>query len=150
MVSTLQPSTERIALKGQKPLSHTTIHGWPAILLGGVFLLIGLPIIAVGTGWMNHPESSIHAPLWVIGICGGIFAGAGAWLRRGRMPIPIVVIGAVAATAGFLVYKTSRQAPDAIEEPVGERVYPLRLKTASLVFSKVRLTLNNFKLTIEV
>ncbi len=80
MSPTLQPPAERIALKDHKPLSHTTIHGWPAILFGTVFLIMGSPILAIGIGWMDYPKSSIHAPLWVISLCGGLFVACGIWL----------------------------------------------------------------------
>ena len=80
MAKTLQPPAERFALKGHKPLSHITIHGWPAMAFGGVFLIMGSPILAIGLGWLDYPMSAIHAPLWVISICGGCFAGCGAWL----------------------------------------------------------------------
>ena len=80
MAATLQPPTERTVLKGHKPLSRTTIHGWPAILFGAIFALIGLPILSIGMGWLEYPKASIHAPLWVIGFCGGLFVACGAWL----------------------------------------------------------------------
>ena len=80
MATTLQPPAERIALKGHKPLSHTTIHGWLAILFGAVFVILGSPILAIGLGWMDYPKSSIHAPLWIIDVCGGLFMACGAWL----------------------------------------------------------------------
>ena len=79
-MTTAPPHTERIPLKGHKPLSRTTLHGWPAIVFGAVFLIMGFPILAIGMGWMNYPKSSIHAPLWVIGVCGGLFAACGIWL----------------------------------------------------------------------
>ena len=75
-----QPNSERSALKGHKPLSHTTIHGWPAILFGAIFVLAGSPVLAIGLGWIDYPKSSIHAPLWVIGLCGALFVVCGAWL----------------------------------------------------------------------
>ena len=80
MGTTLQPQAERIALKGHKPLSHTTIHGWPAILFGAIFALMGSPILAIGMRWINYPKGSIHAPFWVIGVCGGLFVACGIWL----------------------------------------------------------------------
>ena len=80
MAITQQPNTERIPLKGHKPLSRTTLHGWPAIIFGLAFFFAGLPILAIGMGWINYSKSSIHAPLWVIGICGGLFATCGVWL----------------------------------------------------------------------
>jgi len=80
MAATQHLNTERIHLKGHKPLSRTTLHGWPAIVFGIVFFISGLPILGIGMGWMNYSQSSIHAPLWVIGICGGLFSACGAWL----------------------------------------------------------------------
>jgi len=80
MAITQQPNTERIPLKGHKPLSRTTLHGWPAILFGLAFFIAGLPILGIGMGWINYPQSSIHAPMWIIGVCGGLFAAVGAWL----------------------------------------------------------------------
>ncbi len=80
MSSTSSPSTERCLLKGHQALSHTTIHGWPAIALGTVFLLLGFPVVAIGLRWLEPPQSSIHAPLWVIGLCGGLFVACGIWL----------------------------------------------------------------------
>lgn len=80
MAITQQPNTERISLKGHKPLSRTTLHGWPAILFGLAFFIAGLPILGIGLGWMDYPKSSIHAPLWVIGVFGGLFAACGVWL----------------------------------------------------------------------
>lgn len=50
------------------------------------------------------------------------------------MPIPIVVIGAVAATAGYLVYK-SRPTPTPLDEPLGDpedpEGWPRRLARAT-------------------
>ena len=71
---------ERIHLNGHNPLSHTTIHGWPAILFGAAFLIMGSPILAIGMEWMDYPKSSIYAPLWVIGVVGGLFVACGVWL----------------------------------------------------------------------
>ena len=80
-------TSERIPLKGHEPLSRTTIHGWPAILFGLLFVAMGFPVLSLGTGWIDYPKASIHAPLWVIGVCGGMFVACGVWLmlhgRRG-------------------------------------------------------------------
>ena len=74
------PTASRIRLKGQEPISETTIHGWPALAFGGLFTIMGLPILGMGLGIISYSESAVHAPLWVIGICGGLFSGAGIWL----------------------------------------------------------------------
>jgi hypothetical protein len=91
MTTVQQPNTERIPLAGHKPLSHTTIHGWPAILCGVIFLIVGSPILAIGMGWMDYPKSSIHAPLWVIGVVGGLWSLAHTpWRQR---PTPSMEYG---------------------------------------------------------
>ena len=74
------PTNNRVRLKGHEPLSETTIHGWPALAFGGLFTVMGLPIIGIGMGIISYSESEVHAPLWVIGICGGLFSSAGIWL----------------------------------------------------------------------
>lgn len=45
--------------------------------LGGVFLLAGSLVVMVATGGLAADEASIHAPRWVIGVMGGIFALCG-------------------------------------------------------------------------
>lgn len=80
MAITQQTNTERIPLKNHKPLSRTTLHGWPAIVLSVGFFIAGFPVLGIGMGWMDYPQASIHAPLWVIGMCGGLFSACGAWL----------------------------------------------------------------------
>ena len=80
MAADQQQNTERIPLKGHKPLSRTTLQGWPAIAFGAVFLIMGCPIVAIGLGWLDYPKSSIHAPLWVISVFGGLFSACGLWL----------------------------------------------------------------------
>ena len=80
MAITQQTNTDRIPLKGHKPLSRTTLHNWPAILFGLPFFIAGLPILSIGMGGMDYSKSSIHAPLWVIGVVGGLFAACGIWL----------------------------------------------------------------------
>ncbi len=79
---TVESSNEprRMALRGQRPLSGTTLQGRQAILLGVVVVLLSLPIVGVGVGWLEPPSSRIHAPLWVIGLCGILFSGGGGWL----------------------------------------------------------------------
>ena len=46
-------------------------------LVGGLFLLAGLLILFVATGWIEMDPAKIHAPRWVIGVCGGMFALSG-------------------------------------------------------------------------
>lgn len=44
------------------------------ILMGGLFLVAGLSIIFVALDWIHVDPASIHAPRWVLGLCGGMFA----------------------------------------------------------------------------
>lgn len=48
------------------------------ILLGLLFLAAGLAIVFVALDWIRVDPSSIHAPRWVLGVCGAIFAVPGA------------------------------------------------------------------------
>jgi hypothetical protein len=48
------------------------------ILMGTLFILSGLTIVLVALGWVQVDTAKIHAPRWVIGVCGGVFAVAGA------------------------------------------------------------------------
>ncbi len=50
------------------------------ILMGALFLISGLAIVFVGLGWIQVDPAKIHAPGWVIGLCGGMFAVAGVGL----------------------------------------------------------------------
>ena len=50
------------------------------ILMGGGFLLAGLAIVFVAFGWIRVDPASVHAPPWVLGLCGGMFALTGAVL----------------------------------------------------------------------
>lgn len=47
------------------------------ILMGGLFLVAGLMILFVALDWIQVDPASIHAPRWVLGLCGGMFALAG-------------------------------------------------------------------------
>lgn len=47
------------------------------VLMGGLFLLAGLLILFVAAGWIEVDPAKIHAPRWVIGVCGGMFAVSG-------------------------------------------------------------------------
>lgn len=46
-------------------------------LMGGAFFLAGTAIVFVALGWIRVDPSSVHAPRWVLGVCGGMFALAG-------------------------------------------------------------------------
>lgn len=56
-------------LRDVQPLTGT--------LMGGAFFLAGTAILFVALGWIEVDASSVHAPRWVLGVCGGIFALTG-------------------------------------------------------------------------
>jgi hypothetical protein len=60
-----------------QPLSQTTVQGSKSIGIGAVSMGAGMPIMLVGTGTIQVSPSSIHAPHWVIGLIGGLFAAVG-------------------------------------------------------------------------
>lgn len=68
---------ERVELKGRTPVSRTTIHGWPSIIFGFPFAGAGGFILMIAIEWVRVPPSSVHAPLWVIGVFGTMFLLAG-------------------------------------------------------------------------
>ena len=71
---------ERKRVNSEHAVSRTTIHGWPAVLFGMVFLLAGTAIILVSADVIQADPSSFHAPRWVVGCAGGIFAISGLWV----------------------------------------------------------------------
>ena len=44
------------------------------ILMGTAFTAAGLMIVFIALDWIHVDPSSIHAPRWVLAVCGGIFA----------------------------------------------------------------------------
>jgi hypothetical protein len=80
MTTTASPARERVPLKGRQPVSRTTIHGWPSVLLGSPFAGMGTFILLMGLGEIEVDPGKIHAPMWVISVCGLMFLMAGLWL----------------------------------------------------------------------
>jgi len=79
MTSTASPARERVPLSGRQPVSRTTIHGWPSVLLGSPFAGAGAFILLIGLGKVEMDPSKIHAPMWVISAAGSMFLLAGLW-----------------------------------------------------------------------
>lgn len=46
-------------------------------VLGGISLLVGTFVCLIALDWIEVDPASIHAPRWVLGVCGGIFALTG-------------------------------------------------------------------------
>lgn len=54
------------------------------ILFGWFAFLTGLPFIGMAFGIVQADESTVHAPLWVIGLCGLVFSLAGIMVLIGE------------------------------------------------------------------
>lgn len=74
------PDFERKAINSNQNRSGTTIHGWGAVIFGIPFLAAGTFVILAAADIIHSPDSSFHAPRWVVGACGGLFGAAGLWL----------------------------------------------------------------------
>lgn len=79
MGSIASPTRERVPLSGRQPVSRTTIHGWLSVLFGSPFAGMGTFILLIGLGKVEMDPSKIHAPMWVISVCGAMFLLAGLW-----------------------------------------------------------------------
>ena len=79
MTAASSPARERVPLSGRQPVSRTTIHGWPSMLFGLPFAGMGTFILLIGLRKVEVSPSKIHAPLWVISVCGLMFMLAGLW-----------------------------------------------------------------------
>lgn len=74
-------ASPRAMLRSDEPFMSSDlrdIRPSTGILMGGAFLLAGLAILRVALGWIEMDPSRIHAPSWVIGVSGAMFALAGA------------------------------------------------------------------------
>ncbi len=43
------------------------------LAMGGLFAAVGLTVVFVSLGWIHVDPSSVHAPMWVLGLAGGMF-----------------------------------------------------------------------------
>lgn len=71
----------------------------PAPLVGGVLavllLAMGAFVAGIGLGWVPSEPGSVHAPRWVVVVCGAMFACGGIGvlanaLGRGRVVAPLL------------------------------------------------------------
>jgi len=91
MSFTVPQTHERVVLKGRQPVSRTTIHGWPSVILGLPFAGMGTFILLMGLEKIEVDPSKVHAPMWVIAVCGLLFVLAGYGNRRRgcRLSLPV-------------------------------------------------------------
>lgn len=59
--------------------------------MGGLFTAAGMAIMFVSFGWIPVDPASVHAPMWVLGLCGLVFFLPGVLLcyygiRNGLLP----------------------------------------------------------------
>lgn len=64
-------------LSNYPAVSRITIHGWASLLFSLPFLVAGAVIILISLEVIHVNPSSIHAPMWVLGVAGGVFFLAG-------------------------------------------------------------------------
>lgn len=57
-----------------------------SLLMGGLICLVGLDVLPVD-------EGSIHAPRWVLVLCGGVFAAAGLAIFFQGRPLLVCLLG---------------------------------------------------------
>ena len=80
------------------------------VLFGLFFVAIGVFILCVATDVIRADPRTIHAPRWVLGLCGVAFAGAGLSLVGHRWPViriaslsfVLLGLGGVAAWASVM------------------------------------------------
>ncbi len=65
-------------------MTNTKLNDKQKILFGWIFILTGLPFILISLEIISVDESTVHAPLWVIGLCGCIFSLAGIMIVLGE------------------------------------------------------------------
>lgn len=53
-------------------------------LAGLLCIALGLLPMSVALGWISVPATSLHAPMWVLALCGGIFVVAGIMMVLGN------------------------------------------------------------------
>ncbi len=70
----------RSEIKGSRPQSNTTIHGWPSVIFGIPFLSVGVFIFLLSIGVVPVDPGSVHAPMWVLSAAGLMFGLPGAFL----------------------------------------------------------------------
>ena len=53
------------------------------MLMAGLCIVIGGVITAIAAGLIDVPAEDVHAPMWVLAMCGGVFLVAGLILLAG-------------------------------------------------------------------
>ncbi|WP_412061854.1 hypothetical protein [Rubrivirga sp. IMCC45206] len=58
----------------------------PDLLFGGLFVAAGLALVALGAGVVPVDPASVHAPGWVLALCGAVFGMGGLAALAHRWP----------------------------------------------------------------
>jgi hypothetical protein len=74
-----EPATgrKRLTNRTQRLGSQTGLPTWGAFLFGTVFVAAGTFLALAGMGVIPVKSSSVHAPFWILTVCGAVFAVAG-------------------------------------------------------------------------
>lgn len=67
-------------LRNHPTRSAVAIQGWPSVLFGMPFLAAGLCVVGASVGLFGDQSAKMHAPAWVVGVCGALFALAGVFM----------------------------------------------------------------------
>jgi hypothetical protein len=73
----VSPGRTRLKSYNQQRGSKTGFSVAGAFLFGSVFVAAGVPIALIGLHVIRVDPSTVHAPYWVIVVCGACFAGGG-------------------------------------------------------------------------
>jgi len=82
----------------------------PPIWFGAIFVLVGAFIMGIGGGIVPVDPSSVHAPGWVVVLCGAVFALAGVATWAGRFGdewsegFALLIVGCFALIASWVAF----------------------------------------------
>jgi hypothetical protein len=92
-----ESSPSRTELRNHPTRSAVAIQGWPSVIFGLPFLAAGLVVMGLPFGYFGDQSARMHAPGWVIVLCGALFATAGVFMTANGL----LSLGVRARTARF-------------------------------------------------
>lgn len=60
-------------MSGRHSQDMSKVSPLVGLAMGGLFASVGLTIVFVSLGWIPVDPSSVHAPMWVLGLAGLVF-----------------------------------------------------------------------------
>ncbi len=83
-------TNESVPDLSRRKLSNHCIYGgggsagpWMGLLFGLLFIAVGTGVILLAAGVIPSDEANFHAPRWLVGVIGGLFAAAGSAVMSG-------------------------------------------------------------------